>query len=126
MGVIVVGSVCGLGLVVVLSCGVDRGVHSVVASFWVLLGSGCFPCRPDGPVHCVMSSLGHIVSFEALFFRGAGAPLVSLSWGWTLDVSRNTGMRMGMLGEKWWCLPAFLEREKKKKKKKYIRVNILW
>ena len=119
MGVIVVGSVCGLGLVVLLSRGADggAGVHSVVASFWVLLGSGCFPCRPDG-LHCVMSSLGHIVSFEALFFRGAGAPLVSLSWGWTLDVSRNTGMRMGMLGEKWWCLPAFLERKKKTKKKK--------
>ena len=95
----------------------------LLPAFGSYLGSGVFHAGQMA-LHCVMSSLGHIVSFEALFFRGAGAPLVSLSWGWTLDVSRNTGMRMGMLGEKWWCLPAFLEREKKTRKIHELELHI--
>ena len=97
----------GCGGVLAVLAG-ESEVRSVVDSF----GQGVFHAGQMA-LHCVMSNLGHIVSFEAVFFRGAGAPLVSLSWGWTLDVSRNTGMRKGMLGGKWWCLPAFLERGKK-------------
>ena len=71
MWVLFVAWGCG-GVVAVLAG--EAEVHSVVAS----LGQGVFHAGQMA-LHCVMFSLGHIVSFEAVFFRGAGAPFVSLS-----------------------------------------------